>query len=64
MTNEQIFSSVILKILIDVEERNMKMKRILAVLLALTVFVGLLAGTWAAARLSRTDPGTTLREGA
>ncbi len=42
MTNEQIFSSVILKILIDVEERNMKMKRILAVLLALTVFVGLL----------------------
>lgn len=29
-----------------------------------TVLVGLLAGTWAAARLSRTDPGTTLREGA
>ena len=42
MTNEQIFSSVILKILIDVEERNMKMKRFVAVLLALTVFVGLL----------------------
>ena len=29
-----------------------------------TVLVGLLAGAWAAARLSRTDPGTTLREGA
>ena len=29
-----------------------------------TLLVGLLAGTWAAARLSRTDPGTTLREGA
>jgi len=29
-----------------------------------TVLVGLLAGTWAAARLSHTDPGTTLREGA
>lgn len=29
-----------------------------------TLMVGLLAGTWAAARLSRTDPGTTLREGA
>ena len=29
-----------------------------------TIFVGLLAGTWAAARLSRTEPGTTLREGA
>ena len=29
-----------------------------------TALVGLLAGTWAAARLSRTDPGTTLREGA
>ena len=26
--------------------------------------VGLAAGAWAAARLSRTDPGTTLREGA
>ncbi|MBR2572304.1 MAG: ABC transporter permease [Clostridia bacterium] len=26
--------------------------------------VGMLAGCWAAARLSRTDPGTTLREGA
>ena len=29
-----------------------------------TLVVGLLAGAWAAARLSRTDPGTTLREGA
>ena len=29
-----------------------------------TLAVALLAGTWAAARLSRTDPGTTLREGA
>ena len=29
-----------------------------------TLAVGLLAGAWAAARLSRTDPGTTLREGA
>ncbi len=29
-----------------------------------TLLVGLLAGAWAAARLSRTDPGTTLREGA
>jgi putative ABC transport system permease protein len=29
-----------------------------------TLLVGLLAGTWVAARLSRTDPGTTLREGA
>ena len=29
-----------------------------------TLLVELLAGTWAAARLSRTDPGTTLREGA
>ena len=29
-----------------------------------TMLVGLLAGTWTAARLSRTDPGTTLREGA
>lgn len=29
-----------------------------------TLLVGLLAGTWAAARLSRTDPGATLREGA
>ena len=29
-----------------------------------TLLVGLLAGTWAAARLSRVDPGTTLREGA
>lgn len=29
-----------------------------------TLLVGLLAGTWAAAQLSRTDPGTTLREGA
>ncbi len=27
------------------------------------LLVGLLAGAWAAARLSRTDPGTTLREG-
>ena len=29
-----------------------------------TLAVELLAGAWAAARLSRTDPGTTLREGA
>lgn len=29
-----------------------------------TLLIALLAGTWAAARLSRTDPGTTLREGA
>ena len=29
-----------------------------------TLLVGLLAGIWAAARLSGTDPGTTLREGA
>ena len=29
-----------------------------------TLLIGLLAGAWAAARLSRTDPGTTLREGA
>ena len=29
-----------------------------------TLLVGLLAGAWAAARLSRTDPGATLREGA
>ena len=29
-----------------------------------TLLVGLAAGAWAAARLSRTDPGTTLREGA
>ena len=29
-----------------------------------TLLVGLLAGAWAAARLSRVDPGTTLREGA
>ena len=29
-----------------------------------TVLVGVLAGVWAAARLSRIDPGTTLREGA
>lgn len=29
-----------------------------------TLAVGLLAGAWAAARLTRTDPGTTLREGA
>ena len=29
-----------------------------------TLLVGLMAGAWAAARLSRTDPGTTLREGA
>ena len=29
-----------------------------------TLVAGALAGTWAAARLSRTDPGTTLREGA
>ncbi len=29
-----------------------------------TLAVGLLAGAWAAARLSRTDPGATLREGA
>ncbi|MBQ6373857.1 MAG: ABC transporter permease [Clostridia bacterium] len=28
-----------------------------------TVLVGLLAGAWAAARLGRVDPGTTLREG-
>ena len=28
-----------------------------------TLAVGLLAGAWAAARLSRTDPGATLREG-
>ena len=29
-----------------------------------TLLIGLLAGAWAAAWLSRTDPGTTLREGA
>ena len=29
-----------------------------------TLLIGVLAGAWAAARLSRTDPGTTLREGA
>ena len=29
-----------------------------------TLLVALLAGAWAAARLGRTDPGTTLREGA
>ena len=29
-----------------------------------TLLVGLLAGAWAAARLSRVEPGTTLREGA
>ncbi len=29
-----------------------------------TLLVGVLAGTWAATRLSRIDPGTTLREGA
>jgi len=29
-----------------------------------TVLVGAVAGLWAAARLARTDPGTTLREGA
>ncbi len=29
-----------------------------------TLLIGLMAGAWAAARLSRVDPGTTLREGA
>ena len=32
--------------------------------LAATLVIGALAGGWAAYRLSRTDPGTTLREGA
>ena len=41
-----------------------KVLRLASVTLLATLLIGGVAGVWAAARLSRADPGTTLREGA